>query len=184
MNQYSEILIIGNVVENHFGLQEGDIQKNTRKEEIKFPRQVAMYFCRKLTRYSQATIGNQLGGKDHATVIHAKTVVENRIDTDKIFRQDIVEIEKKIKPALESILLLSDIFMLGFGVRKQGEKSIHTGKYFSFDVSCAVAQKNGFSSERIACFWSTTQLHVENCITSAYQEDIELMNNLLQNGRK
>jgi chromosomal replication initiator protein len=60
-------------------------------------RQIAMYFAKNLTKSSLATIGSQIGGKDHATVLHACKTVNNLIDTDKRFRGYIDEIEKKLK---------------------------------------------------------------------------------------
>jgi len=45
-------------------------------------RQVAMYFSKNLTKSSLATIGSQIGGKDHATVLHACKTVNNLVETD------------------------------------------------------------------------------------------------------
>jgi chromosomal replication initiator protein len=59
-------------------------------------RQIAMYFSKNLTKASLANIGAHLGGKDHATVLHACRTVNNLIETDKRFRNYIEDIEKKI----------------------------------------------------------------------------------------
>ena len=56
-----------------------------------------MYFSKNLTKSSLASIGAQIGGKDHATVLHACKTVNNLIETDKSFRMQIEEIEKKLK---------------------------------------------------------------------------------------
>jgi chromosomal replication initiator protein len=56
-----------------------------------------MFFSKSLTKCSLATIGTQIGGKDHATVLHACKTVNNLIDTDKTFRHQIEEIERKLK---------------------------------------------------------------------------------------
>ena len=56
-----------------------------------------MFFSKNMTKSSLASIGAQIGGKDHATVLHACKTVNNLIDTDKHFRHQIAEIEKKIK---------------------------------------------------------------------------------------
>jgi chromosomal replication initiator protein len=56
-----------------------------------------MYFSKSLTKYSLASIGSQIGNKDHATVLHACKTVTNLKDTDKNFRQFVEEIEKKLK---------------------------------------------------------------------------------------
>jgi len=56
-----------------------------------------MYFSKKMTKSSLATIGFHCGNKDHATVLHACRTVNNLMDTDKQFRGFVVDIEKKIK---------------------------------------------------------------------------------------
>jgi chromosomal replication initiator protein len=73
------------------------IQGKTRKREIVQARQVSMFFSKNLTKASLASIGSHIGGKDHATVLHACKTVNNLIDTDKHFRNQITEIEKKLK---------------------------------------------------------------------------------------
>jgi chromosomal replication initiator protein len=69
----------------------------TRKREIVQARQLAMYFSKKLTKASLATIGLHCGNKDHATVLHACRTVANLQETDKQFKSYIDELEKKIK---------------------------------------------------------------------------------------
>ena len=56
-----------------------------------------MYFAKKHTKSSLATIGLQCGNKDHATVLHACRTVNNLIETDKQFRIYVEELDKKIK---------------------------------------------------------------------------------------
>ena len=73
------------------------MKSKTRKREIVQARQVAMYFSKNLTKSSLATIGSQIGGKDHATVLHACKTVNNLVETDKTFRNQIEELEKKLK---------------------------------------------------------------------------------------
>jgi chromosomal replication initiator protein len=88
---------IQKVVCNYFNIPIEQIQSKTRKREIVQARQVAMFFSKSLTKASLATIGTQIGGKDHATVLHACKTVNNLIETDKRFRIQIDEIEKKLK---------------------------------------------------------------------------------------
>jgi len=88
---------IQKVVCNYFNIPVDQIQSKTRKREIVQARQVAMFFSKNLTKSSLATIGSQIGGKDHATVLHACKTVNNLIDTDKRFRLQVDEIEKKLK---------------------------------------------------------------------------------------
>jgi chromosomal replication initiator protein len=88
---------IQKVVCNYYNIGMEQLQSKTRKREIVQARQVAMFFSKSLTKSSLATIGSQIGGKDHATVLHACKTVNNLIETDKRFRLQVDEIEKKLK---------------------------------------------------------------------------------------
>jgi chromosomal replication initiator protein len=98
-NTKKEISIdyIQKVVCNYFSIPVDMLQSRTRKREIVQARQVAMFFSKNLTKSSLATIGSQIGGKDHATVLHACKTVNNLLDTDKHFKNQIEDIEKKLK---------------------------------------------------------------------------------------
>jgi len=98
-NTKKEISIdyIQKVVCNFFNISGDTLQNNTRKRETVQARQIAMYFSKSLTKCSLATIGSQIGGKDHATVLHACKTVNNLIETDKQFKHQIEEIERKLK---------------------------------------------------------------------------------------
>ena len=87
---------IQKVVCDYFGLPVDQIHTKTRKREVVQARQVAMYFSKKHTKSSLATIGMQCGNKDHATVLHACKTIANLIDTDKQFRSYANEIDRKI----------------------------------------------------------------------------------------
>jgi chromosomal replication initiator protein len=88
---------IQKVVCNYFSITTDQLHNNTRKRETVQARQIAMFFSKNLTKCSLATIGSQIGGKDHATVLHACKTVNNLMDTDKTFKHQIDEIEKKLK---------------------------------------------------------------------------------------
>ncbi|PIP54806.1 MAG: chromosomal replication initiator protein DnaA [Bacteroidetes bacterium CG23_combo_of_CG06-09_8_20_14_all_32_9] len=96
---YREISIdyIQKVVCNYFNMNVEVIKSKTRKREIVQARQIAMYFAKSFTKSSLVEIGKVMGGKDHATVLHACKMVNNLIDTDKRFKLYINEIEKKLK---------------------------------------------------------------------------------------
>jgi len=88
---------IQKVVSDYFSIPVDLMHSKTRKREIVQARQIAMYFSKILTKSSLATIGSQIGGKDHATVLHACKTVNNLSETDKRFRVFIEDIEKKLK---------------------------------------------------------------------------------------
>ncbi|MFC2087331.1 chromosomal replication initiator protein DnaA [Bacteroidota bacterium] len=98
-NTKKEISIdyIQKVVCDYFNLPSEMLHAKTRKREIVQARQIAMYFSKSLTKSSLATIGSKIGGKDHATVLHACKTVNNLAETDKRFKYQIEEIEKKLK---------------------------------------------------------------------------------------
>jgi len=88
---------IQKVVCDYFGLPLESINSKTRKREIVQARQLAMFFSKKHTKSSLATIGLHCGNKDHATVLHACRTVNNLLETDKRFRVYVEDIDKKLK---------------------------------------------------------------------------------------
>jgi chromosomal replication initiator protein len=88
---------IQKMVCDYFNISIEQMHSTSRKREIVQARQLAMYFAKMMTKNSLASIGVDIGGKDHATVLHAVRTVKNLIDTDKHFRVYVEEIEKKIK---------------------------------------------------------------------------------------
>lgn len=87
---------IQKVVCDYFGMSVDLIGRKTRKREIVQARQLAMFFSKKHTKLSLATIGLQCGNKDHATVLHACKTVTNLMETDKTFLKCVNEIDKRI----------------------------------------------------------------------------------------
>ncbi len=67
-----------------------------RTREIAQARQIAMYLSKQHTKAPLTTIGAAIGGKNHATVLHACRAITNLLETDKAFRQQVEEIEKKV----------------------------------------------------------------------------------------
>ena len=59
-------------------------------------RQIAMYLAKQHTKAPLTTIGSAIGGRNHATVLHSCKAVTNLIETDKAFRRQVEEIEKKV----------------------------------------------------------------------------------------
>lgn len=91
---------IKNTVCDYFGISSERLLSNSRKREIVQARQIAMYLSRNMTNTSLATIGNEIGGRNHATVLYACNTVCDLMDTDRTFRQYILDIEKKLKSNL------------------------------------------------------------------------------------
>lgn len=87
---------IQKVVCDYFNLPIELLKSKTRRREVVQARQIAMFFAKRMTKSSLASIGAQCGGKDHATVLHACKTVNNLLDTDKRFKVYIDELDKKI----------------------------------------------------------------------------------------
>ncbi len=86
------------VVCDYFNITRDALLSKTRKRQIVQARQIAMYMARNLINCSLSTIGAEIGGKDHATVLHACTTVNDLMTTDKTFKQYVVDIEKMLVP--------------------------------------------------------------------------------------
>ncbi|MCX8510111.1 MAG: DnaA/Hda family protein, partial [Chthoniobacteraceae bacterium] len=74
-------------VAEHFDIRLADMSSKRRPANIAFPRQVAMYLSRELTRSSLSEIGEAFGGRDHGTVLHAHRQVRDKISKDEHLRQ-------------------------------------------------------------------------------------------------
>ena len=86
------------VVCDYFNITRDALVSKTRKRQIVQARQIAMYMSRNLINCSLSTIGAEIGGKDHATVLHACTTVNDLMSTDKTFKQYVTDIEKMLVP--------------------------------------------------------------------------------------
>jgi chromosomal replication initiator protein len=86
---------IQKVVSDYFEMDVATLQSKTRKRHIVQARQLAMFFAKKFTKASLASIGSQIGKRDHATVLHACKTVENLAETDKQFRKYKEDLDKK-----------------------------------------------------------------------------------------
>ena len=98
-NSNHEITIsyIINSVCEEMGTSQADFFTTSRKRNVVQARQLSMYFAKKYTKASLNIIGEQCGGKDHATVIHSLKTVANLLETDKQFRAIADTIEQNLR---------------------------------------------------------------------------------------
>ena len=82
---------------SHYEIEESAIHTKTRKREVVQVRQVAMFLAKKHTDASSSKIGQLIGNKDHATVLHACKIVKDQVEVDKSFKADIEEIEALLR---------------------------------------------------------------------------------------
>ena len=87
---------IQKIVSEYFQMDVETLQSKTRKRHIVQARQLAMFFAKKFTKASLASIGSQIGKRDHATVLHACKTVDNLASTDKQFNKFVEDINKKL----------------------------------------------------------------------------------------
>jgi chromosomal replication initiator protein len=91
--------LITKIVCEDMNIDENKVRDKTRKQEIVIARQIAMYLAKELTRISLKNVGLYFGGRDHSTVIHACTSIQNLVDTDPNFAEIVKNIKNKIELA-------------------------------------------------------------------------------------
>jgi chromosomal replication initiator protein len=84
-------------VAEHFDVRVADMTSKRRPASIAFPRQVAMYLARELTKASLNEIGEAFGGRDHGTVLHACKLVKKRMTEQDNIRQTISFIDSSLQ---------------------------------------------------------------------------------------
>ena len=84
-------------VAEHFDVRLADMTSKRRPANIAFPRQVAMYLARELTKASLNEIGEAFGGRDHGTVLHACKLVKKRMKEQDKIRQTISFIDSALQ---------------------------------------------------------------------------------------
>jgi len=73
-----------------------DLSNRRRNREVVIPRQIAMYLLREEANLSLSEIGQQLGGRDHTTVLHACTKVAAQIEEDEQLRRELLAIREAL----------------------------------------------------------------------------------------
>ena len=88
---------IQQVVGAHYGLKMDEFKAKKRTKSVAFPRQIAMYLSRELTDFSLPKIGEEFGGRDHTTVIHAHEKITNALQTDRQLQTTLQDLIDTIK---------------------------------------------------------------------------------------
>ena len=90
------IELIQDIVSSYYNLKIEDFKSSRRTRNVAFPRQIAMYLSRKLTDTSLPKIGEEFGGRDHTTVIHAYEKISQNLKKDESLQSAIAELTKRI----------------------------------------------------------------------------------------
>lgn len=89
--------LVMQVVAKFFNIPVSDLISDKRSTKIAYPRQIAMFLCREVADMSFPAIGNDFGGRDHSTVLHAYSKIQEKYEND----QDAKDLIDDIKKALE-----------------------------------------------------------------------------------
>ena len=93
------IQLIQRATAEHFGLRVEEMRAKRRTKGIAFPRQVAMYLARELTDASLPRIGEEFGGRDHTTVMHACECVKDALTKDTYFAAGLKKLVDNLRSA-------------------------------------------------------------------------------------
>ena len=89
--------IIQKVVAENYQVSVSDLKSKKRDKKYVFPRQVAIYIARELTEISYSELGNEFGGKDHSTIMHAYEKIAEGIKLDSSLEAKISLLVREIK---------------------------------------------------------------------------------------
>jgi chromosomal replication initiator protein len=81
----------------HYNVSQQNVFSKSRKRDYVLARQISMYLAQKFTKMPTSRIGHLIGGRDHSTVIHSCTAVEQRLKVDRAFMEEINSIEASFR---------------------------------------------------------------------------------------
>jgi chromosomal replication initiator protein len=81
----------------HFNIKVSDMESAKRSRDLAFPRQIAMYLCRKMTELSLPKIGEHFGNRDHTTVLHACDKISREVKTNETLKGIVNDLEMTLK---------------------------------------------------------------------------------------
>lgn len=81
---------------SYYNLEMSELVSKKRNKQVVFPRQVAMFLCRKITDASFPQIGDQFGGRDHTTVIHAVEKIEKEVNDNSELAATLDELSQRL----------------------------------------------------------------------------------------
>ncbi|HHY97378.1 MAG TPA: chromosomal replication initiator protein DnaA [Firmicutes bacterium] len=96
-NKQISIEFIQQTVADFFQISFEEMRAKKRTRNVSFPRQIAMYLARELTEASLPKIGEEFGGRDHTTVIHACEKIQSESQTDAALANILKEIIARLR---------------------------------------------------------------------------------------
>lgn len=85
------------VVADNYQITAADLKSKKRDKKFVIPRHIALYIAKEITEYTFSELGNEFGGRDHSSIMHACDKVKEQIKIDPIFNQKINILIKEIK---------------------------------------------------------------------------------------
>lgn len=89
--------VVKKAVCDHFNMKMSTLDSRSRKQEVAYARQLAMYLSSEMTEVSNIQIGNSIGGRNHATVIHSIKQIKDLLDTNEATRTDVEAIKELVR---------------------------------------------------------------------------------------
>ena len=80
-----------------FNVSKSDLESPCKQQSIVYPRQIAMYLCRTLTKKSLPQIGRSFGKRDHTTVLHAVRKISKKMDQDPELAMDVDRVTETLR---------------------------------------------------------------------------------------
>ncbi len=84
------------VVSSFYSISLEDMLGKSREKKLSFPRQIIMYLLREELKMSYPSIGDELGGRDHTTAMHAHTKILNELENDAKLKEELVAIKQRL----------------------------------------------------------------------------------------
>ena len=100
VNVDNKPLTIDDILEKvcgHYNVPQQQVFSKSRKRDYVLVRQISMYLAQKYTKMPASRIGQLIGGRDHSTVLHSCTTIEQRLKVDKAFSAELSSIENSFK---------------------------------------------------------------------------------------
>ena len=104
VSQVNKEITVDNIkllVADYFEVPVEKLHGKTRKRDVVIARQLSMYLAKHFTNSSLKVIGDKFGGRDHSTVIYSVKAVQDMMDTDLVFKDKVVELEKQVQLSLQ-----------------------------------------------------------------------------------
>ena len=88
---------IQKVVATHYKLSVEQLVSKNNSRQFSFPRQIAMYLCKRLTKHSYPEIGSAFGGKHHTTVMHSCEKIQRLTTADAGFQRSMLDLSESLQ---------------------------------------------------------------------------------------